>query len=231
MRLQESSFFITSVSVLLTGLVVAGCTAKAPRSTTQVELQNTTTSEQAAQTTDTPTQASTSTTTSTVLGKNTMKQLSDFEPIVGTEVTMTTNKGVVVFTLFREGAPITTLNFLTLVKAGFYDSILFHRVIPDFMAQFGDPLTLDAAQRAAWGTGGAGYTIPDEFSAELRHDSEGIVSMANSGPNSSSSQVFITYGPTPHLDGKHTVFGKVTSGMEVLRALTNGDQIVSVTFK
>lgn len=160
-----------------------------------------------------------------------MKQLSDFEPIIGTEVTMKTSKGEIIFTLFRDKAPLTTLNFLTLAKSGFYDGILFHRVIADFMAQFGDPLTRDPAKQGMWGTGGAGYSIADEFNPELKHDSEGIVSMANSGPNSGSSQIFITYAPTPWLDGKHAVFGKVTKGIDVLRQLQNGDKITSVTFK
>lgn len=160
-----------------------------------------------------------------------MKQLADFAPIEGKTVTMKTTKGDIVFELNREQAPLTTLNFLTLAKSGFYDGILFHRVIPDFMAQFGDPLSKDPSKQALWGTGGAGYVIPDEFGPGLKHDSEGIVSMANAGPNTGGSQVFITYAATPWLDGKHAVFGKVTSGMDVLRQLQNGDKIIAVTFE
>ncbi len=96
----------------------------------------------------------------------------------------------------------------------------------------GDPLTKDNSQQAAWGTGGPGYTIEDEFTPDLKHDSEGTVSMANTGqPNTGGSQFFITYAPTPWLDGHHAVFGKVTKGMDVLQNLQVGDQIISVSFK
>lgn len=210
---------------------MSGCTSNELPSSEPVQLNQDSLTEQTAPAVPTATPLPTSTTSSSVLGKNTMKQLNDFEPIVGTEVTMKTTKGDIVFSLFRDQAPITTLNFLTLAKSGFYDGLLFHRVIADFMAQVGDPLTRDADKQAMWGTGGAGYTIPDELSPELEHDSEGIVSMANSGPNSGSSQIFITYEPTPWLDGKHAIFGKVTSGMDVLQQISVGDKIISVTFK
>lgn len=160
-----------------------------------------------------------------------MKTIEDFSPIEGTQVTLKTNKGDIVLELFRDKAPLTTLNFLTLVKEGFYDGIVFHRVIPGFMAQFGDPLSKDPEKQALWGTGGPGYAIADEFSPELRHDDAGILSMANSGPNTGGSQVFITYAPQPHLDGKHAVFGKVVSGMDVLTQITNGDKIISATYQ
>ncbi len=230
---------LTSVVVVL-ALLMAGCT-KPPTTAVPLQLDDSADSGSETQLQATPTPATGSTTTapidpvrtpaSTVLGKNSMKQLADFEPIEGSIVTMETSKGTIVLELFRDKAPLTTLNFLSLIKDGYYDGILFHRVIPDFMAQFGDPLTRDPAKQAMWGTGGAGYTIPDEFSPDLKHGSEGILSMANSGPNSGSSQMFITYGPTPWLDGKHAVFGKVTSGMDVLRQLENGDKITGVTFK
>ena len=217
------------------GLAVTGCAPKTPQQSTPVPINVRETEQSSGSTTATPKATSSadpsSTTSSTVLGKSFMKQLSDFTPIVGTEVTMQTSQGPIIFTLFRDKAPLTTLNFLTLAKSGFYDGLVFHRVIADFMAQFGDPLTRDPAKQAMWGTGGAGYSIADEFSPELKHDSEGIVSMANSGPNSGSSQIFITYAPTPWLDGKHAVFGKVTSGMENLRKLKVGDTITTVTFK
>lgn len=160
-----------------------------------------------------------------------MKELSDFEPIEGTQVTLTTTKGDITFELFRDKAPLTTLNFLTLAKSGFYDGIIFHRVIPDFMAQVGDPITKEPGTEASWGTSGPGYTIPDEFDPSLTHDSEGVVSMANAGPNTGGSQFFITYEATPWLDGKHAVFGKVTDGMDVLRQIDVGDKIVSVAIK
>lgn len=161
----------------------------------------------------------------------TMKQLSDFETIAATQVTLTTSKGAITFELYREQAPITTANFLNLAKQGFYNGIVFHRVIPDFMAQVGDPLTKDPSKQALWGTGGPGYTIPDEFGQGLQHDSAGIVSMANSGPNTGGSQFFITYEATPWLDGKHAIFGKVTSGMDVLKQIGVGDSITAVTYQ
>ena len=160
-----------------------------------------------------------------------MKTLADFEKITAKEATINTNKGAITFTLFEDKVPLTVTNFLTLAKSGFYNGIKFHRIIADFMAQVGDPLTKDDSQKALWGTGGPGYAIADEFDPTLKHDSEGTVSMANSGPNTGGSQFFITFGPTPWLDGKHAVFGKVTSGMDVLRKLEIGDQILSVTYK
>jgi cyclophilin family peptidyl-prolyl cis-trans isomerase len=161
----------------------------------------------------------------------TMKTLADFQPIEATQVTLKTSKGDITFKLFQDQAPLTTLNFLTLAKDGFYDGVVFHRVIPDFMAQVGDPLSKDEAKKSSWGTGGPGYSIADEFSAELTHNKAGIVSMANSGPNSGGSQFFITYEPTTWLDGKHAVFGEVTSGMDVLEQITIGDKITSVTYQ
>ena len=162
---------------------------------------------------------------------STMKKLEDFEPIEATQATIVTNKGEITFELYGDKTPITVANFLNLAKSGFYEGIKFHRIIPAFMAQVGDPLTKDDAKQAMWGTGGPGYTIPDEFDETLKHDSEGIVSMANAGPGTGGSQIFITYEATPWLDGKHTVFGKVTSGMDVLRKLEIGDTIVEVKYK
>lgn len=133
--------------------------------------------------------------------------------------------------LFREEAPLTTLNFISLVRSGTYDGMTFHRVIPGFMAQVGDPLSKDETKKALWGTGGPGYTIADEFGPGLMHDQAGIVSMANAGPNTGGSQFFITYDATSWLDGKHAIFGKITSGMEVVSAITMGDKIESVTLK
>lgn len=160
-----------------------------------------------------------------------MKQLSDFEPIEASQVTLTTSKGDITITLYREQTPITTLNFLNLAKDGFYDGMVFHRVIPDFMAQVGDPLTKDPSKEAMWGSGGPGYVIPDEFNDELKHDSPGIVSMANRGPSTGGSQIFLTFEPTPWLDGKHTVFGKVTEGLDILMQIEQGDTITSVSYQ
>jgi len=122
-------------------------------------------------------------------------------------------------------------NFLTLAKSNFYDGIKFHRIIADFMAQVGDPKTKDDSQKAAWGTGGPGYTILDEFDPSLNFAAEGVVAMANTGqPSTGGSQFFITYGDTSWLNGKHTIFGKVTKGMEVVKKLEIGDQILSISF-
>lgn len=119
-----------------------------------------------------------------------------------------TNHGTMEIELFEDKAPITTKNFIDLAEKGFYDGVIFHRIIANFMVQGGDPDGL--------GTGGPGYTIQDEFHMELKHDKKGIISMANSGPNSGGSQFFITLVPTPHLDDKHAVFGVLISGEDVL---------------
>lgn len=179
----------------------------------------------------TPVKPNTTDTSMNLPRKGTMKQLTDFEPIAATAAAIQTSKGEIVIELFRDKAPLTTLNWLTLAKSGFYNGIVFHRVIPDFMAQVGDPLTKDETKKGSWGTGGPGYTIPDEFDPELKHDAAGVVSMANAGPNTGGSQFFITYEATPWLDGKHAVFGKVTKGMDVLEAITVGDSIVSITLQ
>jgi cyclophilin family peptidyl-prolyl cis-trans isomerase len=126
-----------------------------------------------------------------------------------------TEKGDIVVELHADRAPLTVENFVNLARAGFYDSTTFHRVIGGFMAQGGDP--------TGTGTGGPGYQFADEFHPELRHDAPGILSMANAGAGTNGSQFFITYGPTPHLDGKHSVFGRVTDGMDVLRSLRERD--------
>lgn len=162
---------------------------------------------------------------------NTMKTLQDFEQIAATQATITTTKGEITVELYPEQAPTTVANFLNLAKDGYYDGIVFHRVMHDFMAQVGDPLTKDPAQQAMWGSGGPGYTIPDEFDPTLKHDSPGVLSMANRGPNTGGSQFFMTYVPTPWLDGKHTIFGRVTAGMDVLEQIDVGDKIVSISYQ
>jgi len=124
-----------------------------------------------------------------------------------------TNHGAFTIELFEEQAPKTTGNFIDLAEKGFYNGLVFHRVIESFMIQGGCP--------SGTGTGGPGYTIPDEFHAELRHDGVGVLSMANSGPNTGGSQFFITLEATTWLDGKHAVFGKVTEGLDVVQAIGN----------
>ncbi len=132
-----------------------------------------------------------------------------------------TNKGDIQIELYGEEVPNTVANFEKLAGEGFYNGLKFHRVIPDFMIQTGCPQGI--------GTGDAGYKFDDEFHPDLHHDAEGILSMANAGPNTNGSQFFITHGPTPHLDGMHSVFGKVISGMEVVNAIEQGDVMNLVT--
>ena len=110
------------------------------------------------------------------------KTLEDFEQIEANTVTVTTTKGDIVFEIYADTVPVTAQNFLNLAQDGYFDGIVFHRVEPGFVVQFGDPQTKTPGTQALWGTGGPGYTIPDEFDPTLRHDSEGIVSMANRGP-------------------------------------------------
>ena len=123
-------------------------------------------------------------------------------------ITFATTLGTFSAEMFEDVAPKTAGNFMKLVSDGYYDGIIFHRVISEFMIQGGDP--------TGTGTGGPGYTIEDEFAPGLSHTSEGIFSMANAGPNSGGSQFFITLAATPWLDGKHAIFGKVISGMDVV---------------
>ena len=127
------------------------------------------------------------------------------------KIKFTTNKGVFVAEMFEDKAPLTTKNFIELVEKGFYDGIIFHRVIDGFMIQGGDP--------TGTGMGGPGYKIKDEFGEGLKHDDEGILSMANAGPNTGGSQFFITLAPTPCLNGHHAIFGKVVEGMDVVRLI------------
>ncbi len=132
----------------------------------------------------------------------------DVEDSMNTIVELETNMGVMKIKLFDDQAPKTAKNFKDLVSKGFYDGIIFHRVIRNFMIQGGDP--------TGTGTGGPGYNIQDEFGPGLKHSKKGILSMANSGPNSGGSQFFITLVPTPWLDGKHAIFGEVIEGIDVL---------------
>ncbi len=128
-----------------------------------------------------------------------------------------TDKGEIKIQLFNERTPKTVNNFVFLSQAGYYDGVIFHRVIDDFMAQTGDP--------TGTGRGGPGYSFGDEFHQDLKHDKPGVVSMANAGPNTNGSQFFITHVPTPWLDGKHSVFGEVVEGLDVLLSIPARDPI------
>lgn len=144
---------------------------------------------------------------------------------------METSRGTIVLELYYQRTPLTVVNFVGLAEGTldfknrsgkrFYDGLIFHRVIPDFMIQGGDPL--------GNGTGGPGYRFPDEFDPALKHDGPGTLSMANSGPNTNGSQFFITHKATPWLDGKHTVFGRVVKGQDVVDRIAKGDKIISVS--
>ena len=134
--------------------------------------------------------------------------------------TIKTNKGDLVAALTADKTPVTVNNFVFLAREGFYDGVPFHRVINDFMVQGGDP--------TGSGRGGPGYRFQDEFDSSLKHDVPGVLSMANSGPGTNGSQFFITHVATPWLDGKHSVFGRLTEGEDVLFAIEQGDFIDTV---
>ena len=135
--------------------------------------------------------------------------------------TIETDKGTITIDLHDEKAPKTVANFEKLAGEGFYDGLKFHRVIDDFMIQGGCP--------KGTGTGGPGYTFEDEFHKDLRHDGPGVLSMANAGPNTNGSQFFITHVECPWLDGKHSVFGHVREGQDVVDAIKQGDVMNRVT--
>ena len=137
------------------------------------------------------------------------------------KVEMETTKGIIELELYPEHSPRTVNNFAFLIGAEYYDGLSFHRVISDFMIQGGDPM--------ANGTGGPGYKFDDELIGNPLTHEKGVISMANAGPNSNGSQFFITHGPQPHLDGKHTVFGKVVNGQDVVDSIEAGDTMVRVT--
>ncbi|MDO9347998.1 MAG: peptidylprolyl isomerase, partial [Anaerolineales bacterium] len=131
--------------------------------------------------------------------------------------------GEVVIQLYADKTPFTVNNFIFLARHGWYDGITFHSVLPGFMAQTGDP--------SGTGMGNPGYLFGDEIDSSLRFDRPGVVSMANTGPDTNGSQFFITYGPASHLDGGYTIFGQVIRGMDVLAALTARDPLLSVTIE
>ena len=135
--------------------------------------------------------------------------------------TFDTDKGVIKIELFDDKTPKTVQNFETLCEKNFYDGLTFHRVIPNFMVQGGCP--------DGNGTGGPGYKFEDEFHPELKHDGPGVLSMANAGPNTNGSQFFITHEAQPHLDNRHSVFGKVIEGQDIVDAIEGGDVMKTVT--
>ena len=136
------------------------------------------------------------------------------------KIQIQTERGNITIEMFEDEAPNTVANMISLIEKGYYDGLNFHRVIPDFMIQGGCP--------HGTGTGGPGYDFDDECTPDRLHDSAGVLSMANAGPGTNGSQFFITHGPTPHLDGKHTVFGKVTEGQEVVDEIKQGDVMQTV---
>ena len=135
--------------------------------------------------------------------------------------TIDTSRGTIKLNLYDGKAPKTVANFEKLAKQGFYNGLKFHRVIDNFMVQTGCP--------QGTGTGGPGYKFADEFHPDLRHKGPGVLSMANAGPNTNGSQFFITHVATPHLDGKHSVFGQVISGQDVVDTIQKGDVMNKVT--
>jgi len=137
------------------------------------------------------------------------------------QATIETARGTITLELYDDKAPKTVANFVKLAQDGFYDGLTFHRVIDDFMIQGGCP--------RGDGTGGPGYQFEDEFHPDLKHDAPGVLSMANAGPNTNGSQFFITHVATPWLDGKHSVFGRVVAGQDVVNSVQQGDKIQRIT--
>ena len=147
----------------------------------------------------------------------------EIDPSKNYQATIETNKGTIVLALNPQHAPKTVNNFVFLSRQGFYDGLVFHRVISNFMIQGGDP--------TGTGRGGPGYKFEDETrNNPLKHET-GVISMANAGPNTNGSQFFITHSPQPHLNGGHTVFGKVIDGQSVVNAIRQGDTITKVTIR
>jgi peptidyl-prolyl cis-trans isomerase B (cyclophilin B) len=135
-------------------------------------------------------------------------------------IILNTDKGNIEGVIYADKVPMTAANFLNLAKRGYYNGITFHRVIKNFMIQGGDP--------TGTGMGGPGYKFADEINPTLKHSGPGVFSMANAGPGTNGSQFFITHLATPHLDGKHTVFGQVTKGQDVVNAIQQGDKIKTI---
>jgi peptidyl-prolyl cis-trans isomerase B (cyclophilin B) len=141
--------------------------------------------------------------------------------------TFDTNRGTITAELYDQDAPKTVENFEKLANAGFYDGVKFHRVIPDFVVQGGDPLSKKPNDPRV-GTGGPGYKIKCETEKNTHRHVAGTLSMAHAGKDTGGSQFFICHSPQPHLDRKHTVFGQVTSGMDVVNAIRQGDEVTSI---
>ena len=144
----------------------------------------------------------------------------DIDPQKTYRTVIETSRGTIELELYAQFAPKTVNNFVFLARQGFYDGLKFHRVISNFMIQGGDP--------TGTGSGGPGYKFEDEFTGNPLQHETGVISMANAGKNTNGSQFFITHGPQPHLNGKHTVFGKVISGQDVVNAIRQGDTMTSV---
>src|SRR6185369_7710127 len=140
-------------------------------------------------------------------------------PMKDIRIILHTSQGDIEGTLFASKTPMTCASFLNLAQRGYYNGIKFHRVIANFMIQGGDP--------TGTGMGGPGYKFADEIHPSLKHSKPGLFSMANAGPGTNGSQFFITHVPTPHLDGKHSVFGEVTKGQDVVNAIAKGDKITT----
>ncbi len=137
--------------------------------------------------------------------------------------TIKTDKGDIRIELFADKAPLTVANFVNLAERGYFDGLTFHRVVPNFVIQGGDP--------TGTGRGGPGYRFADEFHPDLRHDGPGTLSMANAGPGTNGSQFFITHTATPHLDNRHSVFGRVVSGQNVVDRIAQGDHMIKLTLE
>jgi peptidyl-prolyl cis-trans isomerase B (cyclophilin B) len=150
----------------------------------------------------------------------TMSTPAPAAPVSDIHIVMKTTKGDIALTVFASQTPVTAASFLNLASKKYYDGLTFHRVIDNFMIQGGDP--------TGTGTGGPGYRFEDEFRPKLRFDGPGYLAMANSGPRTNGSQFFITHVATPHLNDKHTIFGKVTKGQDVVNAIRGGDKITSI---
>lgn len=215
-----------TVLLLVSIAIMVSCNQKPQSDTTKTE--TTTTTGTANTQTPPPTQQSQTNEQGLIRGINPQEMLeliakAKFDKDI--DATIETSKGAINVTLFATKTPKTVANFLGLVDRGFYDGLTFHRVINDFMIQGGCPL--------GNGRGNPGYRFDDEFVDGLKHDAPGILSMANSGPNTNGSQFFITHKETPWLDGKHTVWGKVKSDADqkVVNSIVMGDQIIKVTYK